>query len=81
MWVLLLDIHPPPSIIIGVEGNIYEHYPNFPNRVNEALRDLYGHKVDRINLGVSEKAINGIKSPILTQILRLQEMAMELEVQ
>ena len=40
--------------IAGVEGNIYEHYPNFPNRVNEALRDLYGHKVDRINLGVSK---------------------------
>ena len=38
----------------GVEGTIYEHYPNFPNRVNEALRDLYGHQVDRINIGVSK---------------------------
>lgn len=37
---------------VGVEGNIYEHYPNFPNRVNEALRDLYGQNVDRINIGV-----------------------------
>lgn len=55
-------------ITIGVEGNIYEHYPNFPNRVNEALRDLYGHKVDRINLGVSEKVIDDVKRPNLNQI-------------
>lgn len=38
---------------LGVEGTIYEHYPEFPNRVNEALRELFGEKVDRINIGVS----------------------------
>lgn len=43
------------SIFPGVEGTIYEHYPNFPNRVNEALREIFGEKVDRINMGVSRR--------------------------
>lgn len=64
---------------IGVEGNIYEHYPNFPNRVNEALRDLYGQNVDRINIGVGfymkgiKKAISHpssfFRSPVMEMVL------------
>jgi hexokinase len=46
------------SIFSGVEGTIYEHYPNFPNRVNEALREIFGEKVDRINIGVSRRFTN-----------------------
>ncbi|CAO3679214.1 unnamed protein product [Umbelopsis vinacea] len=47
------------GLTISVEGTIYEHYPNFPNRVNEALRELFGEKVDRINIGITRDG-NGI---------------------
>jgi hypothetical protein len=36
-----------------MEGNVYEHFPNFPRRVNDALRSIYGDRVDHINVGVS----------------------------
>ncbi|OZJ01792.1 hypothetical protein BZG36_05191 [Bifiguratus adelaidae] len=41
------------GLTISVDGSIYEHYPNFPNRVQDALRELYGHKIDRINIGMT----------------------------
>ncbi|KAI9280685.1 hexokinase-domain-containing protein [Sporodiniella umbellata] len=41
------------GLSISVEGIVYEHYSNFPDRVNHALRELYGDYVDRINIGVS----------------------------
>lgn len=41
------------GLTISVEGTIYEHYPNFPDRVNAALHELYGDNVERINIGVS----------------------------
>lgn len=41
------------GLSISVEGTIYEHYSNFPDRVNTALQELYGDNVERINIGVS----------------------------
>jgi hexokinase len=41
------------GLSIGVEGTIYEHYSNFPDRVNTALQELYGENIERINIGVS----------------------------
>lgn len=41
------------GLSISVEGTIYEFYPNFPDRVNAALQELYGEYVERINIGVS----------------------------
>lgn len=55
--------------MIGVEGTIYEHYPNFPNRVNEALRDLYGCNIDRINIGITRDG-NGIGGALAAMLGR-----------
>lgn len=41
------------GLSISVEGTIYEFYPNFPDRVNTALQELYGDNFERINIGVS----------------------------
>lgn len=41
------------GLTISVEGIIYEHYANFPDRVNAALQELYGENVERVNIGVS----------------------------
>ncbi|KAI9310652.1 hexokinase-domain-containing protein [Dichotomocladium elegans] len=60
------------GLTISVEGNIYEHYPNFPNRVNEALRDLYGHNVDRINIGITRDG-NGIGGALAAMVARNQQ--------
>lgn len=38
---------------LGMEGSVYEHFPNFPRRVNDALKGIYGDAVDHINVGVS----------------------------
>lgn len=36
-----------------MEGAVYEHIPNFPRRINDALRAIYGDCVEHINIGVS----------------------------
>lgn len=41
------------GLSISVEGTIYEHYSNFPDRVNTAFQELYGDNIERINIGVS----------------------------
>lgn len=41
------------GLSISVEGTIYEHYSNFPDRVNTAFQELYGDDIERINIGVS----------------------------
>ncbi|KAI9311917.1 hexokinase-domain-containing protein [Dichotomocladium elegans] len=41
------------GLTISVEGAIYEHYPNFPTRVKDALHEIYGENFDRINIGVT----------------------------
>jgi len=41
------------GVTISVDGTIFHHYPNFTNRVNEALRELYGRSVDVINIGTT----------------------------
>lgn len=47
-------------VTISVEGIIYEHFPNFPRRLNEALRRIYGDGcLDRINIMVTKDG-NGI---------------------
>ena len=42
------------GLSISVEGTVYEHYSNFPDHVTNALRELYGDYVDRINIGVRD---------------------------
>ena len=37
-----------------MEGTVYEHFPNFPRRVNDALKSFYGDRVSHINVGVSD---------------------------
>ncbi|ORZ18642.1 hypothetical protein BCR42DRAFT_481892 [Absidia repens] len=49
---------------ISVEGIIYEHFPNFPRRLTESLRRIYGDGlVDRINIMVTKDG-NGIGAAI-----------------
>ncbi|RCI01661.1 hypothetical protein CU098_011864, partial [Rhizopus stolonifer] len=42
-----------PSTTFTDQGIVYEHYSNFPDRVNNALRELYGDYADRINIGIT----------------------------
>ncbi|KAI8579758.1 hypothetical protein K450DRAFT_240191 [Umbelopsis ramanniana AG] len=60
------------GLTISVEGTIYEHYPNFPNRVNEALREIFGEKVDRINIGITRDG-NGIGAALAAMIAENKE--------
>ncbi|KAI9494587.1 hypothetical protein BDB00DRAFT_928036 [Zychaea mexicana] len=59
------------GLTISVEGTIYEHYPNFPNRVSEALRDFYGPNVDRINIGITRDG-NGIGGALAAMLARIK---------
>ncbi|KAI8142340.1 hexokinase-domain-containing protein [Fennellomyces sp. T-0311] len=61
------------GLTISVEGTIYEHYPNFPNRVNEALRAFYGHNVDRINIGITRDG-NGIGAALAAMLARAEKL-------
>ncbi|KAJ2960886.1 hypothetical protein NQZ79_g3853 [Umbelopsis isabellina] len=60
------------GLTISVEGTIYEHYPEFPNRVNEALRELFGEKVDRINIGITRDG-NGIGAALAAMLAHTKQ--------
>lgn len=55
------------GLSISVEGTIYEFYPNFPDRVNTALQELYGDNVERINIGITRDG-NGIGAALAAMI-------------
>lgn len=55
------------GLSISVEGTIYEHYSNFPDRVNTALQELYGDNVERINIGITRDG-NGIGAALAAMI-------------
>lgn len=55
------------GLSISVEGTIYEFYPNFPDRVNTALQELYGENVERINIGITRDG-NGIGAGLAAMI-------------
>lgn len=60
--------------IIGMEGAVYEHFPNFPRRVNDALRGIYGERVDHINVGITRDG-NGIGAALAAMIAITQKQA------
>ncbi|KAI8879971.1 hypothetical protein K501DRAFT_255874 [Backusella circina FSU 941] len=56
------------GLSISVEGTIYEHYSNFPIRVNAALKEIYGQNmVERINIGVTHDG-NGVGAALAAMI-------------
>ncbi|KAI7877075.1 hexokinase-domain-containing protein [Mucor mucedo] len=55
------------GLSISVEGTIYEFYPNFPDRVNTALQELYGENFERINIGITRDG-NGIGAALAAMI-------------
>ncbi|KAI7900317.1 uncharacterized protein BX663DRAFT_518252 [Cokeromyces recurvatus] len=55
------------GLTISMEGTVYEHFPNFPRRVNDALRSFYGDKVDHINVGITRDG-NGIGAALAAML-------------
>ncbi|KAI9472254.1 MAG: hypothetical protein EXX96DRAFT_583422 [Benjaminiella poitrasii] len=55
------------GLTISMEGTVYEHFPNFPRRVNDALKSFYGERVDHINVGVTRDG-NGIGAALAAMI-------------
>ncbi|RCH82330.1 glucokinase, partial [Rhizopus stolonifer] len=56
------------GLTISVEGTIYEHYANFPDRVNKALQELYGEQFERINIGIARDG-NGIGAALAAMLV------------
>ncbi|KAI9365895.1 hexokinase-domain-containing protein [Pilaira anomala] len=59
------------GLSISVEGTVYEFYPNFPNRVNTALQELYGNEFERINIGITRDG-GGIGAALAAMIASTQ---------
>ncbi|KAG0777196.1 hypothetical protein G6F22_012040 [Rhizopus arrhizus] len=60
------------GLSISVEGTVYEHYSNFPDHVTNALRELYGDYVDRINIGITRDC-NGVGAALAAMIASTSE--------
>lgn len=39
---------------VGIDGSLFENYPNFADRIKDALRELFGSNVDKIELGLAQ---------------------------
>ncbi|KAI8099022.1 hexokinase-domain-containing protein [Halteromyces radiatus] len=58
---------------LSVEGIIYEHFPNFPRRLTETLRRIYGNEsVERINIMVTKDG-NGIGAALAALLASQQK--------
>jgi len=57
------------GLTITVDGNIYEHYSNFSDRVTGALREVYGSDADKINVGITRDG-NGIGAGLAAMMVR-----------
>ncbi|KAI8094874.1 hexokinase-domain-containing protein [Gilbertella persicaria] len=55
------------GLTISMEGTVYEHFPNFPGRVNDALRSFYGDRVAHINVGITRDG-NGIGAALAAML-------------
>ncbi|KAI8967828.1 hypothetical protein BDF20DRAFT_216453 [Mycotypha africana] len=55
------------GLSISMEGTVYEHYANFPDRVNSALRELYDDGFERINIGITRDG-NGVGAALAAMI-------------
>ncbi|CAO3654485.1 unnamed protein product [Mucor hiemalis] len=62
------------GLTISMEGAVYEHFPNFPRRVNDALRAIYGDSVDHINIGITRDG-NGIGAALAAMLAIEQKSA------
>ncbi|KAI8985379.1 hexokinase-domain-containing protein [Pilobolus umbonatus] len=47
------------GLSISVEGTVYEHYANFPDKVVSALHEIYGSDAEKINIGITRDC-NGV---------------------
>jgi hexokinase len=50
-----------------MEGSVYEHFPDFPRRVNDTLKSLYSDRVDHINIGITRDG-HGIGAALAAMI-------------
>ncbi|KAI8876907.1 hypothetical protein K501DRAFT_288679 [Backusella circina FSU 941] len=55
------------SLTISMEGAVYEHFPHFPDRVNEALRSMYGDRMDQVKIIITHDG-NGIGAGLAAMI-------------
>ncbi|KAI9364559.1 hypothetical protein BD770DRAFT_406592 [Pilaira anomala] len=55
------------GLTISMEGSVYEHFPHFPRRVNDALKSIYGDLVDHINMGITRDG-NGIGAAVAAML-------------
>ncbi|KAI8985108.1 hexokinase-domain-containing protein [Pilobolus umbonatus] len=55
------------DLTISMEGAVYEHFPKFPRRVNDALRSIYGSYIEHINIGITRDG-GGIGAAIAAMI-------------
>ncbi|CAO3673475.1 unnamed protein product [Rhizopus microsporus] len=55
------------GLTISMEGSVWEHFPNFPRRVNDALKALYGERVNHINIGITRDG-HGIGAALAAMI-------------
>ncbi|KAI7893673.1 uncharacterized protein EV154DRAFT_501145 [Mucor mucedo] len=60
------------GLTISMEGAVYEHFPNFPRRVNDALKGIYGDRVDHINVGITRDG-NGIGAALAAMLASTQK--------
>ncbi|KAG0748704.1 hypothetical protein G6F57_004120 [Rhizopus arrhizus] len=55
------------GLTISMEGSVYEHFPDFPRRVNDTLKSLYSDRVDHINIGITRDG-HGIGAALAAMI-------------
>ncbi|KAG1469301.1 hypothetical protein G6F56_003329 [Rhizopus delemar] len=60
------------GLTISMEGSVYEHFPNFPRRVNDVFKRLYGDRVAHINIGITRDG-HGIGAALAAMIAITQE--------
>lgn len=51
-----------------MDGSIFEHYPNFVTRFRDALCEIFGNAVDKINIGLTRDG-SGVGAAIVAMMV------------
>jgi hexokinase len=47
---LTMQINPTSKLVVAIDGSVFEHYPNFRARMQDALNEIFGANGPRVEL-------------------------------
>jgi len=54
---------------IAVDGSVFQHYPHFPNRVRDALAEIFGMQAENITFNLTQDG-SGVGAALIAAVVK-----------